>query len=503
MRSRQGRLLRKYAVVFGALVGGSLIAGSLLQLYFSYQDSQTAIRRDQAAEASLATLPIKQFVETKRQQIAAVHPAPGLEVTFQQRRTEYLGLQRREREIGDVTFLDKAGKEQVFVSVVEQDRLQDGRDRSADPEYQKTRGGLPYFSDVEFLNGSEPYFRIAVPEDKNAGVTIATVNLRVALESIASTRVGIAGYAYVVDHVGQLIAHPEPGEVQRRTNLSSLEQVKKALSGSVIREAMVAQNMEGRPVLTAFEVIPTTRWGVFVEQPLEEAFAPLTAALWRAGGILALGLAVALVVSLYLSRRMVEPIEMIRATAARIGEGALDQRINITSGDELQDLADEFNHMAGRLGESYATLEKKVADRTRALAEALNEIDNKNHQLELASRNKSEFLANMSHELRTPLNAIIGFAELLLDKVVGTLTPKQSDYVRDILASGKHQLALINDVLDLSKVEAGRLDLERSTFSVSAAVTDAVALLRARATQRSMRREALTRRGQSMRSAQR
>jgi len=173
----------------------------------------------------------------------------------------------------------------------------------------------------------------------------------------------------------------------------------------------------------------------------------------------------------------VEPIEAIRAGASRIGEGALDQRIAIKSGDELEDLADEFNEMASRLGESYATLEQKVADRTQ-------EVEDKSRQLELASRNKSEFLANMSHELRTPLNAIIGFSELLLEKAFGDLTDRQAEYIRDILSSGKHQLAVINDVLDLSKVESGRLDLERSTFSLSVALSDAITLVRARATQR-------------------
>src|SRR4029079_18183969 len=113
--------------------------------------------------------------------------------------------------------------------------------------------------------------------------------------------------------------------------------------------------------------------------------------------------------------------------------------------------ADEFTRRGARRGESYATLEQKVEDRTRALGVALSEIDDKNRQLEQASRNKSEVLSNMSHELRTPLNAIIGFSELLLERMAGALTPKQMEYVQDILSSGKHQLSLINDILDLSK----------------------------------------------------
>jgi signal transduction histidine kinase len=104
--------------------------------------------------------------------------------------------------------------------------------------------------------------------------------------------------------------------------------------------------------------------------------------------------------------------------------------------------------------------------------------------LELASRHKSEFLASMSHELRTPLNAIIGFSEVLLQRLFGELNPKQDEYLRDILSSGKHQLALVNDILDLSKVEAGRMELEVTQFSLTALVADASALLRERASQK-------------------
>jgi signal transduction histidine kinase len=480
---RQGRLLRKYAVVISALVGGSLIAGSLVQLYFSYQESQAAILRIERVEASRAALRISQFVETMRGYLTSTLPPPGLgEWPRDQRHTEFLTLQRRAVEITDVAFIDKSGKEQVSVSRLKLNQFGHGLDRSTDPEFLETRGGATYFSPVDWRARSEPYFRIAMPDGMDAGVTVATVNLRFAQDAIASIKIP-SGHAYAIDHAGQLIAHPDISKVLKLTDLSGLRQVQIALSPQPQLDAMTSVNDQGEQVLTAWEVIPSTRWVVFVEQPLDEAFAPLTASLWRAAGILALGLAVALLASIYLSRRMVEPIKAIRASASRIGEGALDQRIDANSGDELEDLADEFNQMAARLGESYATLEQKVADRTRDLGVAMNEIDEKNRQLELASRNKSEFLANMSHELRTPLNAIIGFSELLLDKMVGTLTPKQNEYVRDILASGKHQLSVINDVLDLSKVEAGRLDLERSTFSVSKAVTDAVALVRARATQ--------------------
>jgi signal transduction histidine kinase len=102
-------------------------------------------------------------------------------------------------------------------------------------------------------------------------------------------------------------------------------------------------------------------------------------------------------------------------------------------------------------------------------------------ELETASRHKSEFLANMSHELRTPLNAILGFSQVLEQKLFGELNPRQEEYVGDILSSGNHLLALINDVLDLSKVEAGQIELEVEPFSLRESVERAVAMVRERA----------------------
>jgi len=109
------------------------------------------------------------------------------------------------------------------------------------------------------------------------------------------------------------------------------------------------------------------------------------------------------------------------------------------------------------------------------------EIQEKGRQLEIANQHKSEFLANMSHELRTPLNAIIGFSEVLLERLFGGLNDKQDDYLKDIHSSGKHLLSLINDILDLSKIEAGRMDLDVSTFNVALALSNAMTLVRERA----------------------
>jgi signal transduction histidine kinase len=117
-------------------------------------------------------------------------------------------------------------------------------------------------------------------------------------------------------------------------------------------------------------------------------------------------------------------------------------------------------------------------------ARLFREIEQKSRQLERASQHKSEFLANMSHELRTPLNAIIGFAEVLTERMFGELNEKQDEYLRDIYASGQHLLSLINDILDLSKIEAGRMELEPADFDLPSAVDNALTLVRERAGRR-------------------
>src|SRR5262249_49004680 len=119
-------------------------------------------------------------------------------------------------------------------------------------------------------------------------------------------------------------------------------------------------------------------------------------------------------------------------------------------------------------------------------ARLFREIEEKSPQLEVASQHKSEFLANMSHELRTPLNAIIGFSEVLSEKMFGELNEKQEEYSKDIHASGEHLLSLINDILDLSKIEAGRMELELVEFDLPTAIENALMLVRERAGRRSI-----------------
>jgi signal transduction histidine kinase len=140
-------------------------------------------------------------------------------------------------------------------------------------------------------------------------------------------------------------------------------------------------------------------------------------------------------------------------------------------------LTGEFRPEVIELMKTFATQSVLAIQNARLF----REIEEKSRQIEAANRHKSEFLANMSHELRTPLNAIIGFSEVLQERLFGELNEKQAEYTTDILTSGQHLLSLINEILDLSKVEAGRMELELAPFDLPMAIDNARTFVRERA----------------------
>ena len=175
----------------------------------------------------------------------------------------------------------------------------------------------------------------------------------------------------------------------------------------------------------------------------------------------------------HFSRRITRPINRLTTQTQRIAAGDLDQQIAVRSRDEIGQLADAFNGMTRALKANIGEKERVLAelrDLNRTLEDRIRErtteLEEGSRALALASRHKSDFLANISHELRTPLNAILGFNELILSGVYGDLPADVRRPLTDIGKSGKHLLRLINDVLDLSKIEAGRMDLALAECSV-------------------------------------
>ena len=653
-----GRLFRKYAAVLILLVGGVLLVSSVVNLSFSYRDTKAALVRVEREQALAAAGRIEQLIKGIERQVRVAMEVPFNDAALAraQREIDFLRLLRDVPAIAEIVQLDAAGKVQLLLSRFVPNESGSQRDLSQDPRFMKTRIGRSYFGPVYFRNDSEPYLSIAVPWGEGAPeVVAAEVNLRAIWQVISQIKVGVTGYVYVIDQRGTLIAHPDMSLALQKRDVSGLPQISAARAASAARDSVSeSAGLQGGRVLTSHAVIEQLGWLVFAEQPLAEAFAPLEGAIVLSAIFFVIGLALSVLASVVLARRMVAPIRVLQEGAARIGAGELGHRIDVRTGDELEGLGQEFNRTATKLEESYANLEQKVQTRTSELAQAIaelkalgevsravsssldlgtvlntivmravqlsnahggvtyeydeatqefsrirgaygldddlgavlseaplrlgegaagkaaalkapvqvadvlaedsydvarvraifgqrgyrsllavplllerrivgvlvvwgrepgafaqeivdllqtlatqsvlaiqnarlfREIAEKSQQLEVASRHKSEFLANMSHELRTPLNSIIGFSEVLGEGMFGEVNAKQAEYLRDILESGQHLLSLINDVLDLSKIEAGRMELELADFDLPSAIENALLLVRERALRRSI-----------------
>jgi len=372
----RGRLFRKYAALSVLVVTVALLSNGLVQVWFSYQENRQSLVRVQREQAQAAATKIDQFVGEIVNQLGWTVQLPWSQDTMEQRRFDALRLLRQVPAITELSQLDATGHEQLHVSRLAMDVVGSNEDFSQDPKFTRAVADKVYYGPVYFRRESEPYMTIAIAgARKDAGVSVAEVNLKFIWDVVTQIKVGQRGRAYVVDAGGRLIAHPDISLVLRNTDLSLLAQVKEARAGGETAQLDIegARDVEGQEVLSAHAAIPSLGWIVFVELPVAEAYAPLYASIERSAALLAACLVLAFLAGLYLARRMVVPIEALRAGAAKIGSGDLDQRIAIKTGDELEALAQEFNQMAGQLKESYAGLEQKVADRTHELSEALDQ----------------------------------------------------------------------------------------------------------------------------------
>ncbi len=442
-------LLGKYIASFVAAVGVPLIGYTVADIWLASTEHRNALIQIQRANAENAAFRISQFIRDIEGQLRWMTHLSWEESDGKQQRIDALRLLRQVPAIVDLALMDEKGRERLFVSRVSLDRISTLADRSGEVAFRDATSMGVHYGIVYFQRDSEPFMTIALSgARRDSGIVMAEVNLKLARDIVSRIRVGREGQAYAIDRNGRLIVHPDASLVLRNTDLSATIRSIDADPGAALHRI---DGLTGQPALLAQVMVPPLDWRVLVELPIAEANQPLWRALERSLAIALISLLVAVAIAVAFSWRMARPIRLLMTGAARIGAGHLDHRIMIDTSDEIAQLGRQFNTMTAELQGSYATLERKVAERTQELTEA--------------SSAKSRFLAAASHDLRQPLHA--------LNLMVAQLRAETSPVERERLAHRIEQAVasingLFDDLLDISRIDSGVVRAEISAFPIQA-----------------------------------
>ncbi len=292
------------------------------------------------------------------------------------------------------------------------------------------------------------------------------------------------GYAFLFKGDGNLLIHPHGRRDINYKNLrnhqtgnSLLEDLKNTAHQSENSIRFMENTSSGYKEIEAhISYFKAFDWYFGVAVPVEEIRLPAKRIVTRQSIIISMIFLGCLISSYFLVSKLVKPLKQLASQAKDVA--SIDFTKSETGDKSINMLPRKQNDEVGRLTESFVFMEAELRKNVQQLIET---TQLKKEAAEAANRSKSEFLANMSHELRTPLNHIIGFAELLLDKHFGELNEQQDEYLNDIHQSSKHLLSLINDILDLSKVEAGKLDLEFDYVELMSVLKNSLVMIKEKA----------------------
>jgi signal transduction histidine kinase len=435
-------LFSKAALSFVAVVAVPLLLLGGSGLWFAAREQRDALDELLRAQSVAAADRIAGFVLGIQDQLAWATHLPWDEGTdLATHRLDALRVLRQAPAITDLALLDGQGRERLAVSRLALDRLDTRAERGAERAFVEALSRRVHHGPVSFRRETEPFMSLAVAGPRREmGVAVADVNLKFVWDVVSSIQVGREGRAWVADARGRLLAHPDMSFVLSNPDVAQRVQAMAVAidAGSAGSEPQILVGLRGDRVQAAYALAQPMGWRVFVELPEQEALAPLLRsgkrALWVALGSCLLAVAVALL----LARRLVRPILSLTEGASRLGAGVFDHRIDVRTGDELEALGRQFNAMAEALQASHASLERKVAERTQALAEA--------------DAAKTRFLAAASHDLRQPLHAL----NLLVAQLRHEPQEVRRQHVGERIESALVDInALFDGLLDLSRLDAG------------------------------------------------
>ena len=372
---RRSSLFRKYFLtIFAAVIAPLLVAGGS-EAWFGYRDQRARLSELLDAEARLAAAKIEDFIDNIREQLGWAVQLPWSDNPGDRRRVDALRLLHQIPAVESLTLVDAAGRERLFVSRIGLNRLASDDDLSATPAVVGARADRVWYGPVSFHDGSEPFMTIAVAGNRTAaGVVVAAVNLKFIWEVISAIRVGQTGEAFVLDRPGRLVAHPDISLVLRADEAGQMP-LRLLHAAALARpgQAVAGEDLAGNTVMVAAAQIPGVDWSVVVQLPVAEAFAPIYVALWRTAALLVAGAILAAGLAYWLTRRLVEPIQVLEDGVSRIGAGQFDHRINLATSDEFERLATRFNEMAVELSLSQERSER-ISRLRRFLAPQVAEL---------------------------------------------------------------------------------------------------------------------------------
>jgi class 3 adenylate cyclase/HAMP domain-containing protein len=365
---REG-LFAKYVISLVGLVVFVLAVNGAIETWISYRATRTTLTDGMSDKAEATAKRIEQSISELERQISWVTRASSQKL--EDHRADYAQLLNQVPAVSQLSLLGGNGRELLRLSRT-QIAVGSQADFSRDVRFTETVTRGVSFAPAYF-DANRPYMSIAVAHSGfNAGATVADIDLRFLSDFLSDAQIGKVGYAYVVDSRGQVLASSSKGP-EIANDLSGLPQVATLMTpdGTPL---FAGTDGDGNAVLTAASAVPKLGWFVFFEQPTAQALLPIRDQLVRIALLIGLGLVVAILAGTLLARRMLIPITALRTGARRLGAGDFSHRINVHTKDELEELADQFNSMAGQLHETYTDLEAKVERRTQALAQSINEL---------------------------------------------------------------------------------------------------------------------------------
>jgi signal transduction histidine kinase len=465
------RIFLKYWIGLASVTTSIVIVFGGVEAVLAYQENVQHLTELQLAELRSAESKIESFLSVIESNVNEVSQLPWDEgfLNREQLREEYHRLLKLVPAVVDITYLPLDQSPRVFVSRTELDEFLSAVSGAESLNYTLGNAKTAY-GVTEYDKSDRPQVTFRSRLKSGRAIVAAKIDLTFLGDVVTAIRLGDGGVAYVCDSQGNVLAHPDAAIVFGRRSAANLQHVgPRTLDSSAVgkRQTSWAVDTFSRSVLASTSSLAGPDWLVVVEQSRELLLQPVWATVWRTATLFVIVLISSFGICWLIARRFTLPILALRDAANRFAKNDFSNRVVIDTRDEVADLATEFNSMASQLQSYTTSLEQKVSEKTA--------------QLELANRHKSEFLTNMSHELRTPLNAVIGFSDVLKEQYFGELNAKQREYAKDINESGQHLLSLINDILDLSKIEAGHMDLDLSEFSLPMALDNAMVLVRERA----------------------